>query len=97
VKPKTTKDIKTSRPPVSLKKYTGKYYNAGYGNFEITTKNNSLFASFPEKTFWLNYKDENVFNPYLLTEKKKLNQQMCFMIYNLVLIIKMQVLILLKD
>jgi len=44
--------------------YTGIYSNPGYGSFEISLKQDSLFALFPLKTWWLKHYHYDVFAPY---------------------------------
>ena len=44
--------------------YTGIYSNPGYGNFEITLKDDSLFASFPLHTWWLRHDHYDIFEPF---------------------------------
>ncbi|HET6253005.1 MAG TPA: serine hydrolase [Puia sp.] len=48
----------------SLNDYTGIYSNPGYGSFEITAKDDSLFASFPLHTWWLKHYHYDVFQPF---------------------------------
>ncbi|HEV3324524.1 MAG TPA: serine hydrolase [Puia sp.] len=44
--------------------YTGIYNNPGYGSFEISLKQDSLFALFPLKTWWLKHHHYDVFDPF---------------------------------
>jgi len=47
-----------------LNDYTGVYTNPGYGSFEITAKEDSLFAGFPLHTWWLKHYHYDVFEPF---------------------------------
>lgn len=48
----------------SLHDFTGIYSNPGYGNFEITLKDDSLFARFPLHTWWLRHDHYDIFEPF---------------------------------
>jgi hypothetical protein len=48
----------------SLSDYTGIYTNPGYGSFEITAQQDSLFANFPLHTWWLKHYHYDVFQPF---------------------------------
>ncbi|HHM20908.1 MAG TPA: serine hydrolase [Bacteroidetes bacterium] len=50
-------------PSHPLSAYTGLYANDGYGQFDIELRADSLFAIFPEKTFWLRHYHYDVFEP----------------------------------
>ena len=55
----------TNAPPThNLSDYTGIYTNPGYGSFEITAQQDSLFASFPLHTWWLRHAHYDVFQPF---------------------------------
>jgi hypothetical protein len=61
---KETEPIVSITPTHNLKDYTGTYEHKGYGTFDVITKNDSLFAEFPEYTQWLNPIHPNVFESY---------------------------------
>jgi CubicO group peptidase (beta-lactamase class C family) len=48
----------------NLNDYTGTYTNPGYGSFDITWKQDSLFASFPLHTWWLRHYHYDIFEPF---------------------------------
>lgn len=48
----------------NISDYTGIYSNPGYGSFEISAKDDSLFASFPLQTWWLKHYHYDVFEPF---------------------------------
>jgi CubicO group peptidase (beta-lactamase class C family) len=48
----------------NLSDYTGIYTNPGYGSFEITAQQDSLFANFPLHTWWLKHYHYDVFQPF---------------------------------
>ncbi len=52
----------------ALVAYTGKYNNPGYGTFEITAKNDSLYAEFPTIKFWLEHYHYDVFVPHRMSK-----------------------------
>lgn len=56
----------------NLEDYTGKYYNAGYGNFEVFTKNDSLFLHTTDKTrqFYLNHYHYDTFEAFNIEDGK---------------------------
>ncbi|MCB0447147.1 MAG: serine hydrolase [Gelidibacter sp.] len=53
-----------SKPSHNLQEYTGKYTNLGYGEFEITNQNDSLFANFKLKTLYLKHVHYDIFEPF---------------------------------
>ena len=55
-------------PSHALTAYTGMYSNDGYGEFEITASNDSLFAIFPKMKFWLQHYHYDVFRPFEVEE-----------------------------
>ncbi len=56
-----------TKPSHLLVEFTGKYANPGYGEFEIVVKNDSLFALFSLKKFWLQHFHYDVFQPFEVT------------------------------
>ena len=48
----------------NLNDYTGVYTNPGYGSFEITMQQDSLFAGFPLHTWWLKHYHYDIFEPF---------------------------------
>jgi len=48
----------------NLSDYTGIYTNPGYGRFEVTTAQDSLFARFPLHTWWLKHYHYDIFEPF---------------------------------
>lgn len=56
---------KLNAPPThSLKDYEGIYSNKAYGNFTISLERDSLFAHFPNNTWWLMPYHYDVFQPF---------------------------------
>jgi CubicO group peptidase (beta-lactamase class C family) len=53
--------IENTKPSHILQDYAGKYSHPGYGEFIITNKNDSLFACFKLKTFYLRHLHYDVF------------------------------------
>lgn len=60
--------IENTKPSHILQNYTGKYSNPGYGEFNITNQNDSLFANFKLKTFYLRHVHYDVFEPFEATK-----------------------------
>lgn len=60
--------IENTKPSHILQDYTGKYSHPGYGEFNLTNKNDSLFANFKLKTFFLKHVHYDVFEPFELTK-----------------------------
>lgn len=62
---KIDKDVKginkDKKPTHKLSDFVGKYSNKGYGTFEITQENNSLFVTFPTFKFRLEHLHYNIF------------------------------------
>jgi CubicO group peptidase (beta-lactamase class C family) len=63
---------KNTRPSHSLYEYTGTYYHPGYGTMKLAVERDSLFASTPLETVWLNHYHYDVFIPYT-REKNKID------------------------
>ena len=62
--------IKGTNPSRSMNEYEGEYTNLGYGTFDISMKNDSLFMKIPNKTFWLSHHHYDTFLPYELKNGK---------------------------
>lgn len=63
------KGLNTNKKPTHrLSEFCGKYYNLGYGTFEIIIENNSLFIVFPTFKFRLEHLYYNIF------EMKQINE-----------------------
>ena len=58
--------IKGTNPSRSINEYDGEYTNLGYGTFDVSMKNDSLFMKIPNKTFWLSHHHYDTFLPYEL-------------------------------
>ena len=58
--------IKGTNPSRSINEYEGEYTNLGYGTFDVSMKNDSLFMKIPNKTFWLSHHHYDTFLPYEL-------------------------------
>ena len=58
--------IKGTNPSRSMNEYEGEYTNLGYGTFDVSMKNDSLFMKIPNKTFWLSHHHYDTFLPYEL-------------------------------
>ncbi|MFL5742423.1 MAG: serine hydrolase [Flavisolibacter sp.] len=67
-KTKTPSQIPNTKPSHPLKDYEGIYRNQGYGNFEVFTRHDSLFAYTPSKLIWLRHYHYDVFSPHLLDD-----------------------------
>jgi CubicO group peptidase (beta-lactamase class C family) len=65
---KTTSAIANTTPSHILQAYTGGYSNPGYGEFNITNQNDSLFANFKLKKLYLKHVHYDVFEPFEVTE-----------------------------
>jgi hypothetical protein len=60
--------VENTTPSHILQDYTGSYSNPGYGEFNITNQNDSLFANFKLKTFYLSHVHYDVFQPFEVTK-----------------------------
>ncbi|MBB2148095.1 serine hydrolase [Pedobacter gandavensis] len=56
------KEILNTKPSRPLKEYTGLFANPGYGQMDVTVKNDSLFAQMGKYSFWLKHNYYDVFN-----------------------------------
>lgn len=54
------------KPAHSLDEYEGYYSNGGYGKFEISVQNDSLFANFPQKQWYLKPYGHDVFEAFMV-------------------------------
>ena len=61
--------VENTKPSHILPEYTGSYFNPGYGSFEITSKNDSLFATLPLVNLYLQHYHYDVFEPFEITEE----------------------------
>lgn len=57
------------KPAHQLSNYEGIYTNYAYGKFEIVSKKDSLFAMFPEESWWLRAYKNDVFEAYPVDKK----------------------------
>lgn len=67
--------------------FAGVFKNDAYGNFEISVKKDSLFATFPDVTWYLNQEDYNIFSPFdaadsVIDVKNKSNIRVQFLMNN---------------
>jgi hypothetical protein len=53
-----------THPSHPLAEYAGIYSNPGYGSFEVSLQQDSLFALFPQRTWWLRHYHYDVFDPF---------------------------------
>ena len=60
--------IENTKPSHILEDYTGEYSHPGYGEFNITNKNDSLFANFKLKKLYLKYIHYDIFEPFEVTK-----------------------------
>ncbi len=60
--------IENTNPSHVMQEYAGKYANAGYGEFDITVENDSLFANFALMKFYLKHYHYDIFEPLEVTE-----------------------------
>lgn len=60
--------IENTKPSHILQDYTGKYSHPGYGEFNISNKNDSLFANFKLKTLYLKHVHYDIFEPFEVTK-----------------------------
>ena len=62
--------ISGTRLSHKLNEYLGSYTNLGYGKFDVSLKNDSLFMDFPIKKYWLSHHHYDTFKPYELVKGK---------------------------
>jgi len=60
--------IEKTKPSHILIEYAGTYTNPGYGAFELILENDSLFAIFKLKKFYLNHVHYDIFEPFEIKE-----------------------------
>ena len=60
--------VEHTRPSHILQEFTGSYSNPGYGEFNIVDTNDSLFANFKRKNYYLRHVHYDVFEPFEVTE-----------------------------
>ena len=56
--------VANTRPSHILQDYTGTYENPGYGAFTIAVENDSLFAHFKLRSYYLRHEHYDVFEPF---------------------------------
>lgn len=61
---KTSNKVANTRPSHILQAYTGKYEHPGYGTFTISVEEDSLFAHFKLRTYYLRHEHFDVFEPF---------------------------------
>ena len=65
----TSSQVKGTKPSHGLKDYEGLYNHPGYGDFDITLKKDSLFASAGRMNLWLKHYHYDIFQPYVIDSK----------------------------
>ena len=55
-------------PSHVAQEYAGKYSHSGYGEFNVSVENDSLFANFPLKKLYLKHYHYDIFEPFEVTE-----------------------------
>jgi len=65
-----TSNVKNTKPSHISLDYTGKYFNEGYGTFEITSKNDSLFTIINKDKMYLTHYHYDVFELAEIIEGK---------------------------
>ncbi|WP_417370772.1 serine hydrolase [Gelidibacter japonicus] len=63
-----TTQVKNTKPSHVMQDFTGNYENAGYGSFNITVENDSLFANLKRKKLYLKHYHYDVFEPFEVTK-----------------------------
>lgn len=58
----------TQKPTFNLGEYTGKYFNKGYGTFEVTQEHGDLFVLFPAFKFRLEHQNYDTFTCKLIND-----------------------------
>jgi len=59
-----------TKPSHPLPEYEGLYANPGYGSFDISYRNDSLFARAPGKLIYLKHYHYDIFTPYILNDER---------------------------
>ncbi len=67
-KASTANRVPGTKPSHLLPEYAGEYSHQGYGTFSLVERNDSLFAEFPVKKFWLRHFHYDVFEPFEITK-----------------------------
>lgn len=65
---KATAQVKNTKHSHVMQDYTGSYGNSGYGGFNITVENDSLFANFKRMKMYLKHYHYDVFEPFEVTK-----------------------------
>ncbi|HWV66016.1 MAG TPA: serine hydrolase [Chitinophaga sp.] len=86
-RPYTDSTFKPHPATHPLTAFAGVFKNNAYGDFNISVKKDSLFATFPEITWYLNHEDYNIFSPFdaadtVIEVKYKSNIRIQFMMNN---------------
>jgi len=64
----TSSRTENTRPSHVAHEYAGNYSHPGYGEFDITVENDSLFANFVLMKFYLKHQHYDIFEPFEVTE-----------------------------
>lgn len=64
----TSGKVENTRPSHVLQDFSGKYSHSGYGEFDISIENDSLFANFPLKKFYLRHYHYDIYEPFEVTK-----------------------------
>lgn len=68
-KSKVSNQKLNTKPSHDLKDYAGTYSHPGYGAFDVTLKNDSLFLITPVLSFWLKHYHYEVFTAFAIDKK----------------------------
>ncbi len=63
-----SQQVKNTTPSHELTAYEGNYFHPGYGRFNISIKEDTLFAHFQRMTFYLKHIHYDVFEPFEVNE-----------------------------
>jgi len=69
-KNESSNKVEGTSPSRSLDQFEGKYTNLGYGTFDISVRNDSLFMNIPKKAFWLSHHHYDTFLPLEIKKGK---------------------------
>ena len=69
-KNESSNKVEGTSPSRSLDQFEGKYTNLGYGTFDISVRNDSLFMNIPNKVFWLSHHHYDTFLPLEIKKGK---------------------------
>ncbi len=64
----TSSKTENIKPSHILQDYTGKYSHPGYGEFNITNQNDSLFVNFKLSKWYLRHEHYDIFEPFEVTK-----------------------------